>query len=306
MSSGELSDQLNRWLHRVDQYIWPDQHQPDNNCHCFYTFKPFPRDLTSRQIKSWAELQCNALSPFKSGDRYYYLSTQGLHLWISQEKFTGLPETAAQTRLADGQHKVAGKTFHYQQTWSNGIMTSCITLPMNGREPKNTIDHSQPWAKKLNIDTQIRLPRTWLVASIFGFLCVFTWIGAGALTLYSQHEIAANTGDRLNAEISDKLAKQSQLREQQANLYFLHAWGKASGSLPEAFGSIAERINPLGLWEVKEIAWQDRQLLVELDTGDIDIAALVKDLELVSGIKAVSIRPHGSAGTYLLEASFHE
>lgn len=306
MSSPKLSDQLNRWLDRVDQYIWPNQHQADNTSQCFYTFKPFPPGLTPIQTKSWAELQRNALSPFEAGDSYYYLSTQGLHLWICQKKFSGLPETSVQTRLADGRHIVSGKKFHYQQIWASGIMTSCITSTTNENDSGIALDYSQPWAKKRSLDAQIKSPIAWMIIVAFVFLCIFTWFSAGVLTLYTQYEIAQNKTDTVSAEINDKLAKQTQLREKQDNLALLRSWREEQGSLPESLSTIAEQINPLGRWEVKEIAWQDRQLVLELDAGDIDIAALVNDLESAPRISTIGIRPHGSSGAYLLEATFNE
>ena len=112
--------------------------------------------------------------------------------------------------------------------------------------------------------------------------------------------------DTVSAEINDKLAKQTQLREQQDNLALLRSWREEQGSLPESLSTIAEQINPLGRWEVKEIAWQDRQLVLELDAGDMDIAALVNDLESAPRISTIGIRPHGSSGAYLLEATFNE
>ena len=91
--------------------------------------KPFPGGLSQQQKKSWAELQAQSLSPFQSGDRYYYSSSAGLHLWVTQERFDGLPETASQQTLEDGQHIISGEYYQYQQTWDNDVMVECVTLP---------------------------------------------------------------------------------------------------------------------------------------------------------------------------------
>ena len=57
---------------------------------------------------------------------------------------------------------------------------------------------------------------------------------------------------------------------------------------------------------MKELDWQEHQLILQLDTGEIDIAALVAELELIPGLKSIGISPHGSTGYFILEASFNE
>lgn len=185
-------------------------------------------------------------------------------------------------------------------------MTACVTLPAQENVPNQALSFSQPWAVKRRLDGYTRSPNAWMLVIGFVFLCALSWVGTGALTLYSQQKVALNTTESLNSSISDKLAKQAQIKEHQATRTLLYNWSLAPGHLPESFGKIAERINPLGHWEVKEVSWQDHQLVLELDTGNIDIATLVNDLETVSGLASINIRPQGSVGTFLLEAIFNE
>ena len=297
-------ERLLHWLDLVDQTIWPVRYTADSTSTCFFTYKPFPGDLTRHQAQSWAALQCKALSPFESGDHYYYLSTQGLHLWITRETFSGLPETAVQSRLSDGKHRVRGENFHYLQTWQHGVMTACVTTSAAGDSP--SIDLDQPWAVKRRLDTAAKSATTWMLLVGIVFICALSWTGAGLLTLFGQQIVTEHATNELNVVIGDTLDKRTQFKRQQATLALLGDWRTEEGHLPESMGRVAERINPLGAWAAKEISWQDRQLLLELDVGNIDIAQLVQELESVDGLSSISIRPHGGAGTWLLEAKFHE
>ena len=57
---------------------------------------------------------------------------------------------------------------------------------------------------------------------------------------------------------------------------------------------------------MKELDWQEHQLILQLDTGEIDIATLIRDLELIPGISSIGISPHGATGYFILEASLNE
>ena len=112
-----LSGELRSLLERTYQHLRPSEKVVDSATTCFYVFKSFPGTLSTKQKKNWAELQSQALSPFDGGDRYFYLSEEGLHLWLSKDKLNGLPETAVQAALNNGQHLTSGVKHQYRQTW---------------------------------------------------------------------------------------------------------------------------------------------------------------------------------------------
>ena len=76
--------------------------------------------------------------------------------------------------------------------------------------------------------------------------------------------------------------------------------------MPEVLADVARSLNELGRWELKSLSWQDYQLSLLLDTGDMDISELVRDLELLTSVSSIAIKPYGNKGYYLLEASTNE
>ena len=294
-------------LRLLDQFIWPAVQAIDSDTKAFYVFKPYPKQLKRMQIEPWAQLQCKALSPFINGEHYKYLSKAGLHLWISQTGFHGLPETALQATLGNGSHIVTGTKYHYQQTWSDGLLVDCQTLEKSVQQSDAVtpllLNQKFPWAVNRKIDSQLKTPSTWLGIILFVFLCGVIWHAAGFLTLSLQSHYAEQTTNALQEKLGEQLARQERLQSQQRSLANLQIWQSEFGYLPETFAAIVEKISQQVTWQANSITWQNRTLVLELVAKELDIATLVAALEQVNSLDRVNIRPHISDDTWILEAT---
>ena len=111
---------------------------------------------------------------------------------------------------------------------------------------------------------------------------------------------------KLDPLVKGKLTQRQELQEQEQIITLLQTWQSEHGYLPESLSLIASVINPLGSWRIQEISWQDTKLTLQLDTGEMDLAALVTEMESIPSINSVSIKPYGGTDYFLLEASFDE
>jgi hypothetical protein len=304
----QTQKKIDHILTQIDHFFWPSTETIDVNTKVFFVFKPYPKHLKRNQIEQWAILQCKSLSPFTTGDHYQYLSKAGLHLWISQTDIHGKPETALQASLSNGSHMVAGKKHLYQQTWSDGFLINCLILDKSLQQQTDfvlplVINQVAPWAVTRKIDRQLKTPSTWLAFSLFVLLCGAVWHTAGFLTLNMQYQHAEQSANDLQQELGEQLARQDLIQRQQKSLTSLQTWQSEFGFLPETFAAIVEKLNQLGTWQGNSIVWQSRTLVIELVAKELDIAALVAELEEVDSLAKVNIRPHISNDTWILEAT---
>jgi hypothetical protein len=304
----QTQKQFENMLTVIDQFIWPAEKVIDTNTKSFFVFKAYPKQLKRKQIAQWSSLQCTALSPFIGAQHYQYLSKAGLHLWICQDKFHGVPETAMQNALPDGSHRVASASHHYQQTWRDGLLVGCFTVdsaevPDSDAALPLHINKRTPWAVTRKIDQQLKKPSTWVAITLFISLCGGIWQLSGYLTLCMQHANATQQIAELQEVLGEKLATQSQLQNQQRDLSVLQNWHAKFGFLPETFAGVASKINLQGEWQANNIAWQNRTLTLEVSSKKLDIATLVTKLEQAASLSNINIRPHLNDNTWLLEVS---
>ena len=303
-----FGDKPKRFLSLIEQYFWANEKPIDSENVCFYTFKPFPGDLSQKQKKSWAALQSKSLSPFQSGDQYYYVGTKGMHLWVSQKTLIGIPETAAQSSLQNGTHLVAGKQHLYEQKWQDGAMLECIVIlsKSDTSAPEQKIETKRSWAMQGHLQEHIKSPQSWMLVTASIFLLATIWYSAAAITLFAQDQYASIQNQRLDPLVKGKLMQRQELEEQGKIIALLQTWQSEHGYLPESLSLIASVINPLGSWRIQEILWQENKLTLQLDTGEMDLAALVIEMESIPSIQSVAIKPYGGTDNFLLEASFDE
>jgi len=296
---------LDQALSAVDHFLWPTSNNIDTQTKTFFVYKAYPKQIKRSQIKQWAKLQSHSLSPFTSGQHYQFLSATGLHLWFSQDTFSGIPETAMQVSLKDGTYVVQGSQYFYQQTWRDGALIHCITLSSHSDKTAIPLETNQrhPWAVPRKIDKQLKLPATWLSLSAFIGLCATVWFVAAYITLSVQRHNAEQNIAALQDSLGAKLAEQAKLQNQQQNLLTLQNWHKEFGFLPESFTAIAEKISLQGPWKANSISWQNRLVSLELTAQNIDIAKLVAELESVPRLAQINIRPHLAENTWVIEAS---
>jgi hypothetical protein len=304
----QTQKQFENMLTVIDQFIWPASEAIDTHSKTFFVFKPYPKQLKRKQIPQWALLQCTTLSPFVGGQHYSYLSKAGLHLWICQGEFNGVPETAMQNAPPDGNHRVASATQHYQQTWRDGLLTGCFAVdpaevPDTGVALPLHINKRAPWAVTRKIDQQLKKPSTWLAITLFISLCAGMWHMSGYLTLTLQQNNAEQQISELQDSLGEQLARQSQLQNQQQGLLALQSWHSEFAFLPETFAAVASKISLQGQWQANAIAWQNRTLTLEVSSAKLDIASLVTELEQSPSLSNINIRPHANDNTWILEAS---
>jgi hypothetical protein len=103
--------------------------------------------------------------------------------------------------------------------------------------------------------------------------------------------------------LGEKLARQSQLQNQQQGLLTLQNWHNEFGFLPETFAAVASKISLQGEWKANAITWQNGILTLEISSTTLDIAMLVSELEQSESLSKINIRPHANANTWTLEAS---
>ena len=294
---------IDQSLALVDRLIWPSQQQRDETSSSFYVFKVYPKSLKTKEIKQWADLQISTLSPFSQGDHYYYLSKKGLHLWVAAGKFSGIPETAYQNALEDGEHIVTGKQDNYRQVWKDGSMYSCSSaLKETSNQQPLPISFNQPWAVTRNLDKQLKQPTVWLGMCFFALLCCFLWWATGYATISLQEKNAEQEVSQLTETLGEKLNLQNTLRNNTQLLAGLNSWHQNYDFLPETFALVAEKLNQQGKWRANSLIWQNKTMEIELLSKDIDITSLVSELEKIGSLQQVSIRPHDANDTWILEA----
>lgn len=299
--------QIDYWLNAADRFIWQSEQSVDSASNYFYVFKTFPKELKGKQRVQWAELQAQTLSPFSNCTKYAYLSDAGLHLWISQDQVEGLPETACQQSLNDGEHLVRGGSQLYKQTWQNGIMLKCFavssqSIQLQDEKSSIEINKDSSWAVRRKIDQWLQRPSTWIGITAFVSCCALVWLGAASLTLHVQGAAAGNQISQLETTLGEKLAEQSKFQQTQQTLSLLQSWHNEYGFLPESLGEVAAILSLQGQWKANVIAWQSHHLEIELLAKNIDIAALVGELENIDKLELVNIRPHAANDTWVLEA----
>lgn len=318
----DIFKKIDAWLTAIDGFIWPSEQNVDFTSTALYVFKAFPKNLKGAEIKQWALLQTNTLSPFSNGDHYQYLSQLGLHLWVSNNSFFGIPETATQDSLRDGEYLVKGKNNTYQQHWFNSIMLDCATVSIEADSPNDKVDNifgdktnsnvypnaiplmasDNAWAVPRKIDTVIKKPTTWLAINFFVILCGLLWGLAGFTTIHLQNRAAENNISVLTDSLGEKLQQQNRLRSNEQLVSTLEDWQYEYGFFPETFAAVAEKLTFQGNWQVNTLTWQNKTLELEFVSNDMNITTLVGDLELIDILQQVNIRPHNADNTWILEA----
>jgi hypothetical protein len=330
ISINDIFKQFDGWLTAINDFIWSSEQNIDFTSTSFYVFKAFPKHLKKVEIKQWSILQANTLSPFSNGDQYQYLSHLGLHLWVTNNTFSGIPETASQTGLHDGEHVVKGKNSVYQQNWLNGIMLDSVSVDQIADSPKEVttngaydnsvklfdeksgcsisqnaiplITNNGSWAVPRKLDIEIKKPDTWLAVSFFVILCGFVWGVAGYATISLQNSVAEDNIAVLTDSLGEKLQQQNQLRTNEQLISNLKEWQHEHGFLPETFAALARKLTLQGNWQVNTLIWQNKTIELEFVSIDMNITTLVGDLEQIDILQQVNIRPHNAENTWILEA----
>ncbi|MBN7820434.1 hypothetical protein KJY73_14980 [Bowmanella sp. Y26] len=268
-----------------------------------YVFRPRPKQLKQSELENWTSLQIKTLCPFVNGFHYSHISPAGLHIWFSNQAFSGIPETALQTALPDGDFVIKGQRFTYEQTWHNAVLVSCEIVDEKSHAQESVaIETNKPWATEVKLKKTLVSPLTWLVIGGFTLLCFILWFAISFLTLSMQEHSTKQESERLSELSGERIVQQTALREQQQQVQLINEWLNIHGQLPETLGLVAEKINKQGSWKVNQIRWQNKAMELELQGENIDIAQLITDLETIPELQSVSIRPFSSGGAWIIEA----
>ena len=287
---------------KLERLVTSDSFEPDSVSAPFYQFKPYPGGIKRSEIDNWVILQRKLLNPYQSLHCYHHTSAKGLHLWYAQEALKGIPETALQQPLENGEHTVKGQQHCYYQQWQHGVMTACMQTSNSTPSVHIKVNNRVAWAKIRPLKTHIRRPLMWSWLLGFMFICVCVWVVSARISLSVQlahlEENIANKSDTLG----NKLLKESALRDTRVALDFFPVWQNEHGYFPAAFGLIAESLLANGTFTPNNIRWQNKKLELEFKSTNMNLTALVASLEDNSAFVNVSLRPHNDDNTWMLEA----
>ncbi|GLR70877.1 hypothetical protein GCM10007852_17850 [Agaribacter marinus] len=266
--------------------------------------------MTKEELNKWCELQCDILAPFKQRFFYSYISKVGIHIWYSKYTLKGIPETAIQKKMTNGDHSLVGQTFQYKQTWKNGVMTSCIAIHLNDEKPGRllesiVINKQNAWAVKRHVESALKAPLTWLKVSIALWLVVMIGLSSAWFTQVYQQRYLLSTNEKLTEAIGPKLDKRSELIEATSIINSLQGWKLEYYTLPDALGKVLFELNALSSVAVNRLQWQNKQLAIEFVANNIDIASLVENTQEISGVQNANIVPHNSTDTWVLEVQWN-
>lgn len=291
-------------LDHLEAVIWPTQAAPDATTAAFYVYKPYPSSVKANQIDDWVALQARALSPFANSHTYVYKARSGLALWASPTPFSGVPETALQPTMPDGEYWSKGQRFSYRQVWLQGEMRVCEWVDgYIGDVPWHnlSIADQRAWARPRQIDAWLRKPVTWAGMLMAVALVVCCWYSGAWLGLSWQGGQLQRQSNALEQQLGDKLALQQRMQQAQQLIALSDEWRWQQGWLPQTLAAVISEVLSQTSWQSNSIAWQSDTLTVELVASNLDIAALVQQLEQTGIFARVAIRPHTAQDTWVLE-----
>jgi len=295
-------------LNKLEALLWQDESSVDIESETYYEFKTFPASLKLKQRSDWAKVQTRILNPFVNGDVYYFVASKGVAIWCTSGRFSGLPETAAQQALTDGEHIVKGQHFCYQQEWIAGNMVACHTLtelPSDTRLSQLS-DDKRFWARHRKIDLWLQQPLSWAMIATFWFGLVLCWQAGSFLSLTFQGHSLDTQIAELESGVAERLDEQAKLRDNQLFVSGVRGWQSETGYLPQVLAGVLKELDSTDDWVVNLLEWQVNGLKLELQMADLDITDLVTRLEQNALFERVAIRPHARKDTWVLEVDASE
>ena len=294
---------LEKILKKLESYIWGNEHSVDTETPVFYVYCSYPTSLKSADIEDWVNIQVKTHCPFEHSDHYVFHSRSGVAIWQSRTPFKGIPETAMQVALPDGDHYVQSEHYVYQQKWRNGTMISCHIVDEYDGETRrmDTLLLDSPWAKSNKLKTFIQTPAFGALA-IGGVFAVFmVWQSVGYITHVVQQGYYNAEVERLQLELGENLAVKERFQNNIQVLNGLKGWQDTGAYLPQLLSLVIDVVLETNQWDARTIEWQNGKLLVELSAQDLDITELVEKIESMEEFKQVSIRPNNKPGSWDLE-----
>lgn len=303
-------DKFDRVLDHLDSIFWDEQLQTDHQTPAFYVYKSYPSSVSGKRLESWIKLQEKALSPYKSGKCYSIALKKGVAFWFAKSEFNGAPESSRQRALSDGTWFVKGKSLAYRQTWQDGIMLNCELLAL-ATLPEDSVaigelERKSSWAQSRQIDEFIRQP-------IFGFtivgvaaLFVAVWLSTAYFAQFVGEQRLASTMSELDDALGETLLERERYQRNLQSEQGLSEWRNQFGHLPDTLAAVITIVEKQTPWKAGKIRWQSGLLKVTLFSQELDITALVKDLEDTALFKSVSVRPQEKAHLWSLEVEVND
>ncbi|MDC8833003.1 hypothetical protein [Alteromonas gilva] len=293
---------LSSLLDWLESLLWHDEYNVDTKSEVYYVFKAYPASLKPSQKADWAKIQARVVNPFVGGDAYHYLSANGVAIWTTAGSFQGLPETAAQGVLADGMHRVTGENFAYEQHWAAGEMTACHVLTEKATDAVAMSEEQRGyWARHRNIDRWLKKPITWAMLAGVVFGVMIAWQAGSFVSLAVQGNQLDSDIVKLEDLVGDRLDEQARLQNDQQFIGRAQSWQSEAGYLPQALAEVLSELGESSKWQINLLEWQLKELKVELQMANLNIAELVTKLEQSPLFERVAIRPHANEDTWILE-----
>jgi len=295
-----------KFLDLIENTFWGEESSIDGTTNTIFLSKPYPSGLRGTNLDNWVDLQKRHLNPFNNGNTHVFRGANNLCLWFSKQELEGIPETALQAPLPNGLHYVKGKTFLYRQRWKDEEMLVCETLSYlpDGAHLTSLADFDEKgraWAHQRKIDQLSITPAFWACIVIVVFLMIFAFLGGAKLANLRISSTLKSEEMLIQDKLGDKLALQDRVQRAQAVKNGIIQWSLANASLPTSLATVIDNVVEQTEWHADAIDWQGHKLIVVLRTSELDIAALVANLESSGAFDTVSIRPNSRAGTWNLE-----
>ncbi|MFC3121949.1 hypothetical protein [Agaribacter flavus] len=300
-----LKNVVGSLLDKIEPLLSENKIEIDDTSHFFYVFKKYPNNLSRSELNKWRTLQQEVLSPFKESKIYRFDSKLGIHLWYTKSDYNGIPETALQKPLNNGEHVVKSIHFAYRQHWQDGILASCIALHESPENACKINTSVSGWAIQKRAKKVLTAPLTWFKAVLL-LLILFTITMTSAwLTHYYQLTSITAENEVLADAVSPKLLKREKLVNAIQTLETVGDWQNEFFELPVALGMAINELNSSSNIKINRWQWQNKMLIIEFSSEDTDITRLVERTQQIENVDGANIKPHNDEDTWLLEIQWN-
>lgn len=276
----------------------------DSNVRTLYLFRAFPERIKLAEKHKWINLQVATSSPFIKSHNYHYVSDKGVHIWYSKTPFEGIPETAMQPPLSDGEHLVASHNSHYRQVWQGSKLMECYVIAAEAPDDsfvKINVDAELGWAIQREVVQWFSQPFTWYKA-LLGFSgLVFVWYLASWLTLVIQLNYIESETARLSEDSMEQIDVQTEMASKVEAYQFIDDWKGHGNLIQESFAVIASILEDNIQWSLMSLNVDNDLVQLEFKTENSDFTNIIPQLEETGRFSNIKIRPLSQTNTWMFE-----
>lgn len=287
----------------LERYLLKTSYTADSESETVYLFRPFPQKLKISEKKNWISLQVETSSPFVQYYEYHFVSMDGVHIWFSESPLNGIPETAMQAPLVDGEHMLSGDVFEYKQVWRSGKLISCYRAPKTSSETENKlrVDVDLGWAINRRIDKEFETPLAWakaitVLSGLIGCWFVSSWLFINAQLLYMDYR-----AESLSESSFESIDRQTAMANMVQEYQFIKDWKGRSNYLQEGFSVIAHIFEDNFQWSLLSLQGDRELLQIEFRTQNTDFTGVIPEIENTGRFNNIKIRPSGQKDAWIFE-----